>query len=104
MTEQGAPTRKEFEARLIARAWKDEAFAQELRTDPKAVIERELAEVRPEAKLPDNFEVRVVEESPTTMYLVLPPKPRSVDELSDADLDAAAAGLCDITGMDPVCC
>ena len=59
-----------------------------MKSDPKAVIERELG------RAPRGVEIKVVEETPTTMYLVLPPKPPAVDELSDEGLDHAADGIC----------
>ncbi len=92
---QGTPvTRRELEGRLIARAWKDEAFKQELLRDPKAVVEREAARLRPGASLPADLEVQVVEETPTTLFLVLPASPvaRPGGDLSDADLEQVARG------------
>ena len=39
MSEQATGTPRDLEAHLIARAWKDEAFRQELLSDPKAVVD-----------------------------------------------------------------
>jgi hypothetical protein len=61
--------RREIEEKLIDRAWQDAAFKQELLNNPKATIEKE------GIKLPPNIEVRVVEENPTTLYLVIPINP-----------------------------
>jgi hypothetical protein len=36
MAEHEQVTRRDIEARLITRAWKDEAFATELRRNPRA--------------------------------------------------------------------
>ena len=78
---------------MIARAWKDEAFAQELRADPKAALARELGRMQPGVTLPEDLEIRVLEETPTTLYLVIPPKPVAYDgELTDADLDLVSGG------------
>lgn len=83
--------RQRLEAQLIAWAWRDEAFARELRRDPEAAVEQELGKLQRGAKLPANLEVRVVEEVPTTLYLVLPAMPpRDGTEPSDEDLDQAA--------------
>ena len=84
-----AQTRRDLEIKLITRAWKDEAFAQELRSNPKAAVERELGE-----KLPEGVEVKVVEESANTIYMVIPEKPKGTEgELSDEQLAAAAGGI-----------
>lgn len=72
--------RKELEENLIFRAWKDVSFKQELLSNPKATLEKE------GIKLPLNIEVRVVEETPTTLYLVIPINPNQ-KELSDAKLE-----------------
>jgi len=104
MSEQPIGTPHDLEAHLIARAWEDDAFRQELLSSPKAVLARELAQLQPGATLPDGVEVRVVEETPATHYLVLPAKPmiESGEELTDADLESvAAAGSRPASHSDP---
>lgn len=88
MTEQ-ALTREEVQERIIAKSWQDETFKQELLSNPKAVFSREVGQ-----ELPDTIELRVVEENPNTLYLVLPPKiDANLDgELSEAELEAVAGG------------
>ena len=86
MAEQAPPTRRDMEADIIARAMKDEEFARELRADPRAVIEREVG------KLPEGIEIKLVEETPDTLYLVLPSRPSPSGELSDAELEQVAGG------------
>jgi Nitrile hydratase, alpha chain len=85
----GGGSRAEMERRLIQRSLEDEEFRQRLLADPRAAIEQELG-----SRLPESIEVRVVEESADTIYLVLPS--RSADaqgsELSDRELDAVAGG------------
>jgi len=82
-------TRKDIEAHIIAKAWKDEAYKQELLSNSKAVIEREF-----KVQMPAEVTVRVLEENPTTFYFVLPMRPDlSGAELSDAQLEAVAGGF-----------
>jgi hypothetical protein len=59
--------RAEVEGRLIQRSLEDEDFRRRLLEDPKAVVEEELGTRRPEG-----VQVRAVEESADTVYLVLP--------------------------------
>ena len=89
MDEQPGKTRQQLEAQLIDRAMQDETFRQELVRDPRGVVARALGM----EQLPEHIQVQVLEESPTTVYLVLPPPVPGVGtELSDADLAAVAGG------------
>lgn len=63
---------QQFEHELIHRAISEDAFRTELTADPTSVVKRELMKVK--GKLPDNVTVYVVEETPTSIYIVLPPK------------------------------
>jgi hypothetical protein len=89
MAEQGQITRRDIEARLITRAWKDEAFAAELRRNPRAAVEAELKRLGIAGTV-GHVDIKVVEETPTTLYLVIPPKPAGA--LSDAQLEHIAGG------------
>lgn len=80
-------TRREFETNLIARAWKDEAFKQELMNNPQAVYEQELGK-----KAPEGHEFQVLEETSNTTYLVIPKKPETSEELSEEALESVAGG------------
>ena len=56
--------------------------------DPKEVMARELG-----MPMPEHITMQVLEESPTTVYLVLPPPVASVgSELSDEELEVVAGG------------
>jgi len=87
-------TASDLTAQVIARAWKDEAFKQELLSNPKGVLAREVAQLAPGATLPEQVAIHVLEETPTTRYLVLPPKPSAIADaaqLSDQELAQVAA-------------
>jgi hypothetical protein len=94
-------TRQQFEARIISKAWKDEAFRKRLLEDPKAVMAEELASLHEKANLPDNVKVTVVEETADQIYLVLPMSPADFhpDELNEEDLLAVAGGASTTTAQ-----
>jgi hypothetical protein len=85
----GPGSRAEWERRLINRSMEDEAFRQRLLDDPKGTIEQELGR-----GLPEDVQVRAVEESADTIYLVLPSATPvgQGGELSDQELDGVAGG------------
>jgi hypothetical protein len=90
MTEaSGGGQRAEMERRLINRSLEDENLRQRLLDDPKGTIEQELG-----TRLPESIEVRALEESADTIYLVLPFTPAVGEggELSDEALEAVAGG------------
>ncbi len=68
-----------IQLKLIEKAWNDEVFRKELIENPKAAIQKEL-----EVVIPDDIEIKVVEETDKTFYLVLPQKP---SETGDVDSD-----------------
>ena len=105
MVQQTTPTRRELEAELVNRAWSDEAFMRELRQNPRATIERELARLAPAiGSLPSQLDIKVLEETPTTLYLVIPPKPlANTGELTDDDLDTVAGGGSSLPGNQGNC-
>ena len=87
MADQAA-VRNQNAAQITERAAKDPAFRRDLLADPKGVLARELA-----VALPDFLEVRVLEETPTKVYLVLPAAPPAAGaELSDEQLEGVAGG------------
>ena len=76
--------RQQIESHLIEKSMRDAAFREQLLTAPRATLESELG-----LQLPQGFQVRVAEESPDYLLLVLPPV---IGELSDLELDAVAGG------------
>ncbi len=74
-------SRKDLETQLIARTFKDEAFKQELQANPSAVVEKELG-----TKLPEGTDIKVLEETETTLYMVLPSNPYG--EMTEPELKA----------------
>jgi hypothetical protein len=90
MTEaSGGGSRAEVERRLVQRSMEDEDFRQRLLDDPRGTLEQEVG-----GRLPESIEVRVVEESTDTIYLVLPSASAVGEglEISDQELEAVAGG------------
>lgn len=95
-------TRQSKEAELIERATKDDAFRQALITDPKGVISTELG-----VQLPQGLNIKVVEETADTAYIVLPHRMRPEDLStlkSMADESNIAAGDTGHTAIQFTCC
>jgi hypothetical protein len=94
----GGGGRVEWERKLIQRSMEDEDFRQRLLDDPKGAVEHELG-----GALPESMEVRAVEESADTIYLVLPSASTvgQGEEISDQDLERVAGG--EGTAYDPTC-
>ncbi|MGF1470879.1 MAG: NHLP leader peptide family RiPP precursor [Rubrobacteraceae bacterium] len=93
MTEAGdspGDTPEQMRQRLVQRSVEDEELRQRLLDDPKATVEQEIG-----TSLPEEVEVRAIEESQDTVYLVLPPKPPDTTgsgELSDQELESVSGG------------
>ncbi len=67
---QNARTRSNVEAVLIRKAWADEEFKKQLMADPTATYAAAAKEAG--TTLPAGTEVRAIEESNNTLYLVIP--------------------------------
>lgn len=87
---QKLPTWQEFQNGLMVRALKDESFRKELLVNPRAVVEKEMGKLKQGAKLPENLEVKVIEQPQNALYLILP---TISDELSDELLDEVTGGM-----------
>jgi hypothetical protein len=81
-------TREGVENELAVKGWNDPAFMEKLKTDPKAVLAEEYG-----VQMPDNVSVTVIEETPTNLYIRIPPNPSDL-ELSDEQLELVAGGEC----------
>jgi len=75
--------RKELKEQIIKKAQVDQEFKKALIENPKGAI-GQLG-----VQLPEDVEVKVVEESAGVVYLVLPVNP---DELTDEQLEVVAGG------------
>ena len=80
-------TRGEINDIIANFASKDSGYKSKLMSNPKAVLGKQMNQ-----ELPDFLNVKVVQETADTIYLVLPHVPGEGDELSDADLEMVAGG------------
>ena len=89
MSEQNNLTRSEIEAKIITKAWQDETFKQELLNKPEAVLSQEVGH-----SIPEGVEIQILEETPGTIYMVLPMKPAIAEEgeLTPEQLESVAGG------------
>jgi len=78
-------------AKLIAKVWSDEAFKERLVMDPRATLDAEGIQV------PEGVEVKVVEQTEKTFFLVIPEKPQQ-DYISEGE-ERLAAGFCSYRGV-----
>ena len=76
-------TLDEMRARLIEKAEGDLAFRSKLMADPRAVVQEEFG-----IEVPEQCDVRVHEDGPSAVHLVLPPEPR----LEIQEMRSAAGG------------
>ena len=86
-------TRKEFEERIIAQAWKDPEYKKRLLDSPREVLEEELKSINPEAKLPDNIKVFVHEEKLDAVHISLPVNPADLAETGEEWLEDVSGGF-----------
>jgi hypothetical protein len=88
MNEQTMSRRESLADQVIDRAGRDPQFRSELLRNPTETVEQELG-----VGIPAGMEIRVVEETASLLYLVLPPEPVAVGrELTDRELELVAGG------------
>jgi len=86
------PSLTEF---IIDKAVREPAFRSSLLASPRRAIETALG--RP---VPKNLHLKVVEDTPDTVHLVLAPTPRALEEAEMQGIAAAGERLCS-SGMVP---
>ena len=74
----------------VAQKATDPAFRKSLMANPKASLEKVLG-----AEIPKGVNVKVLEESADTYYVVLPHTTKEGAELDDASLEKVAGGMMD---------
>ncbi len=81
--------RQQLEQLLIEKAMKDESFRKQLIENPTAAIEAETG-----IKIPETMHVKILEENPQEVFLVLPfvPTAGADLELSEIELESVAGG------------
>lgn len=86
------PTRGQFEAILIQRAWSDAAFLDQLRSDARGTLDGALKKYG--SSVPAGKTVRLYEEKAGQCVIVVPrPANTNVnEELTDSELEAVAGG------------
>ncbi|CAN7350927.1 MULTISPECIES: NHLP leader peptide family RiPP precursor [unclassified Paenibacillus] len=72
-------TNDSVKAKIIQKAWEDEAFKQQLLANPKAALKQAF-----NITLPDDIKVKAVEETSTEFVLVIPTNPSKILVTSDA--------------------
>jgi hypothetical protein len=78
--------RHAVETKVFNRAMEDPGFRAQLLSDPRAALSILGADV------PANFELKVLEETPNSLYIVLPAAGAAGKEMSDDELDTVAGG------------
>jgi hypothetical protein len=85
-------TRGRFEAQIVERAWRDPAFVERLRRDPRGTLDEELAHHG--ARIPDDMVPCVYCEAPGQCIVVIPAPivETGADQLNDAERAAIRRG------------
>ena len=88
-------TRGQIQDLLAKFSKKNPTYRAALLKNPKVVLEGQL-----NTRIPASVTVKAVEESPNTMYVVVPYAPKAGGELSDGALEAVAGGASGSKGGD----
>jgi Nitrile hydratase, alpha chain len=96
MSNAEAMSRRDLEAKLVARAWADDGFRERLKADPRAAVTEETG-----MTVPESIELEVLEETSQKAYLVIPADRVA---MSDEELEVASGadpGWAQTTGTTP---
>jgi hypothetical protein len=80
-------TRGQLWDKIVEQAQKNPKYYDLLMSDPRQLMEKQLG-----MSIPGGVNIKVIEETPDTYYIVLPHFTREGAELSDADLENVAGG------------
>ncbi|MFI5333623.1 MAG: NHLP leader peptide family RiPP precursor [Chlamydiales bacterium] len=73
--------------KIIVRAWKDPSFKEKLLKNPRAALKEFGLE-----NIPENVQIKCVQDTSHNVTIVLPTAPVAVSELTEKELDKIAAG------------
>jgi hypothetical protein len=88
-----------LQQRIIQKATRDGEFRRLLHADPHAAIKNELG-----IEVPSGKKIVILEESPQTLYVVLPAAAAAAGELTDAELEIAGGAATTGFSLSPVNC
>ena len=80
-------TRGQLWDKVVDQAQKNPKYYQQLMADPRGLMEKQLG-----TPIPRDVNIKVLEESADTYYIVLPAFAKEGAELSDSDLEKVAGG------------
>lgn len=73
-----------MKAQIIKKAWEDPQFKQQLQDDPASALKEAFG-----LELPPDIKLNVVEETPSSYYLVIPSKPEDALTVSSKSVQSA---------------
>jgi hypothetical protein len=87
MTTAATWTRGQLWDKIVEQARKNPKYYQQLMADPRGLMEKQLG-----TAIPKSVNIKVLEESSDTYYIVVPAIAKEGAELSDSDLEKVAGG------------
>jgi len=78
--------REQLHAKIIAHAWKNPSFKEKLLKNPRAAF-KEMG-----LDIPEEVQIKVIEDKPNSFTFVLPPSVAHAEEMSTQELEKIAAG------------